>query len=777
MEISLTHKKRLTVIALVLCFTAFVLSLLISMIPGIQSGIIRIAEKILGRNLNHDHWHTVLAHTTVNFLKTTAKGSAGIAAIAAAISFIRRERSWTVLGILVPMGIALVWISYTGLSFAGLLIPILFLLLFLGIYSKKREIFESLLITIIAYTSGVVLVNNILSFFSGITFTVLLIVYFCSSLLLFLLLHRNGDSVYKLLKEVSEKFLASYRKNEVPATITAIVILISFLGALFCDFRNGDSLSYHLVRIAEWARQHSVNFYYPLASIQLTAPVLAEYLALHSYILFRSDAFINLIQHFSYCISALCIFKTCRKLGIHESLCYMGTLLFLTMPIAFAESMTTQVDLLSTLLVLIFFYYILNLVQCQKIEFAAAHTENFVLAAFCFGLGYLAKPSACLPMSIVLLYFAIASLVKKQMNLPVYIRYILLCSAIFAILVSETFIRNAYYGSIDTREVSSEIIIGTRSPKFVLLNFTKNLCQLLKFSKEEMLEDFCLHLANAFNIDINDPMISFYKDFFLLRSYLMDNANSPLVVFLGILLLPVFITLACRSEKTANSFSAVLFLAAFSIPLILRWQPWGTRLMLPSISLLCIFIPSVLNQFSSAMFKKTVAGLFMGLIIVFLVPQVQIHDFQFEEGARTARIRFRDKNSMSESAFKVVMQDLEHSGIYIHSAGVTSTGRCHVYQFLYHLNRIGIPACQIPALDNGKPLIALLKNKSAWDKYLRHSISSPDMIILIAIGISPPDELTYQNEHYKIYTGEQFPRVQKLEGKDSFIFIKESLWK
>lgn len=777
MEISLTHKKRLTVIALVLCFTAFVLSLLISMIPGIQSGIIRIAEKILGRNLNHDHWHTVLAHTTVNFLKTTAKGSAGIAAIAAAISCIRRERSWTVLGILVPIGIALVWISYTGLSFAGLLIPILFLLLFLGIYSKKREIFESLLITIIAYTSGVVLVNNILSFFSGITFTVLLIVYFCSSLLLFLLLHRNGDSVYKLQKEVSEKFLASYKKNEVPATIIAIVILISFLGALFCDYRNSDSLSYHLARIAEWARQHSVNYYYTPVSIQLTAPVLAEYIGLHSYILFRSDAFINLIQHFSYCISALCIFKTCRKLGIHESLCYMGTLLFLTMPIAFAESMTTQVDLLSTLLVLIFFYYILNLVQCQKIEFAAAHTENFVLAALCFGLGYLAKPSACLPMSIVLLYFAIASLVKKQMPPPVYIRYILLCSAIFAILVSETFIRNAYYGSLDTKEISSGVIIGTWSPKFVLLNFTKNLCQLLKFSKEEMLEDFCLHLANAFNIDINDPMISFYKDFFLLRSYLMDNANSPLVVFLGILLLPVFITLACRSEKTANSFSAVLFLAAFSIPLILRWQPWGTRLMLPSISLLCIFIPSVLNQFSSAMFKKTLAGLFMGLIIVFLVPQVQIHDFQFEEGARTARIRFRDKNSMSESAFKVVMQDLERSGIYIHSAGITCGGRCHVYQFLYHLNRIGIPACQIPAADDGKSLKVVLKNKAAWDKYFRHIISSPDMIILIGLRLSPPDEIAYQDEHYKIWTGEQFPLIMGFEGKDSCIFIKESLWK
>ena len=109
----------------------------------------------------------------------------------------------------------------------------------------------------------------------------------------------------------------------------------------------------------------------------------------------------------------------------------------------------------------------------------------------------------------------------------------------------------------------------------------------------------------------------------------------------------------------------------------------------------------------------------MGLIIVFLVPQVQFHDFQMDKGIAVMKARFLEKDNMSESDFKGVMWHLKLEGFDIHSAGITSTGRTHIYQLLYRLNRAGIPAGQIPALNNSNNLKAMLKNTLAWEKYFR----------------------------------------------------------
>ena len=766
------NKKHFFWVALAIWLGILAASLLISKISAIQAGIIFCAEKVLGRKLSHPHWHSVLSHTSITVLSLTGKCTFWIFVCAAALSYIRRERSWTVLCPLAAAGAALFWIGYTGLSFAGLIIPLMLMLLFLFVYTKKHSITESLLMTGIIYAAGVVLINNILSLCSGLTSAALLAAYSAISLLLMVLLRKNGCTAHALRREICGKICAAYNRNKILATITMLFCLVSFLAALFCDYRNSDSLSYHSVRIAEWARQHSVNYYFTPASIQLTAPVLAEYIALHSYILFKSDALMNLVQHAAYCASALTIFTICKKMLVHENLCYTGALLFMTMPIAFAESMTTQVDLTGTFLVLAFFYYMLQLLQYQTIAFAVPYAQTFVLAAACFGLGYLAKPSACVPMSLLLLFFALKSIRKRSMRAPVYCAYVMLSAAVFALLVSDTFIRNAWYGHIDTKELSTEILIGTISPKLVAMNFLKNVSQLLKFSQEEFLEEACLHIAGLLHVDINDPRITFCDDFYLLRSYLMDNANAPFVTFLALLLFPVFVVLACRKKAPQRGYTAVVFAAAFSIPLILRWQPWGTRLELPSICLLCVFIPAVINALPSEAFKKSMTVLIGSAIIIFFVPQIQFHDLKIERGLGIARARFLEKDNMPEAIFNGVMWHIKKSGLHIQSAGISTTGRTEIYQLLYRFNKAGIPACQIPGQDNGDALRTKLRNQGAWGRYFRHTINSPDIIVQVGIGISPPTELVYQDERYVAYHGEQFPTDMSTK---SYIFIKESL--
>lgn len=113
---------------------------------------------------------------------------------------------------------------------------------------------------------------------------------------------------------------------------------------------NWDSMTYHLARLFHWAQNQSVNYYATWIDRQVASPVGAAYGNLHVYILSgRRDIFVNLLQCCSYLTNGVLVFYIAKKLGCAVKYCYIALISFYTMPIAFAEALTTQVDNFSAL--------------------------------------------------------------------------------------------------------------------------------------------------------------------------------------------------------------------------------------------------------------------------------------------------------------------------------------------------------------------------------------------------------------------------------------------
>lgn len=69
---------------------------------------------------------------------------------------------------------------------------------------------------------------------------------------------------------------------------------------------------------------------------------MAEYVVMQTYFLFDSDVAFNLVQWYACTIDAAPIYFICRKLNVQREVALVGSLLMITMPIAIAESSTTQ---------------------------------------------------------------------------------------------------------------------------------------------------------------------------------------------------------------------------------------------------------------------------------------------------------------------------------------------------------------------------------------------------------------------------------------------------
>lgn len=771
MKVILDRKKiAVVLIPLILCSAAVLLTLFVSKINALQTCLIGFMEKGLGRPLNHEHWKDFLSSSALHYV---VKGCIAFLLIffgfAALISYLHSKTNLKKINIFIIAGIPVAWLLYTGTSLAGLVIPAFLLLLFIFMYEKEGDFFEALLSTLIVYSLYVVLINNVLSFFSAVSFLPLLLVYIVPSIVLAWHIYRKGG-YKKLMADLPVKFTPVWQENKFFIVAIIIVTSISLLGALFGQTENYDALVYHLARVDSWERNHSVNYYFTNINRQLVSPVFAEYVVLHFYILFGNDSLVNLIHWVSYCMSGLCIFKICRGFGIKTCWSFWGPLLFLTTPIAFAMSMVPMFHLVATFFLFSFLYYIQQILLSQSIQFDKIHIKQFVLAAASFALGYLSKPSVCFPMAVILVYFAVILLKKQKMKPLLFVQFLGICGVVFALIVSETMLRSLYYGNPDTTIANKTILVASWSPKFLLLNFVKNFATIIHFGTGKGLTDFCFSLAQLLGIDINDQRISFTDSGTLFpfsviithpvpASYHHDWAHAPFIMFAGTVACIVFLYDCIRKKHLVNSFILTLFIAAALLLFALRWQPWSGRILMNSIPLLCVCIPYVCNFSVSDHARKGVSVLLAAIIFVFFIPQVQFQDFSLGKGLSALKVQFLEKNKRPEEAVSVPMSYLRK--LKPSSIGIFTDGNGPVYPITARFKDSGVQISEIDVNGSENPLH--LRNLAAWEKYTRTMVSEPDVII--ADGVSLPLEFMYENNLYTFYNNERIP---------PFIYVKQS---
>lgn len=397
--------------------------------------------------------------------------------------------------------------------------------------------------------------------------------------------------------------------------------IILLVGAVFTVPYNYDSMSYHLARIGYWMDNRSVAHYVCNIDRQIYSPVLAEYNLLHIMLLSGNDTFVNFLQYFSMFIAAYFIYQSARRLGTDRTFSLFGAFVFMLMPLTISQSITTQNDLFVTVFFAIFVYELIEVVRWERILLNKQQIMTIVMLGLTVAFAYLAKLSVCASMVFFMPWLLVVRLAKKDK--PVKLLGCAGMGAAAIILpVSETWIRTLLSsGSLMTDTAGGDIMVATKNISYIIVNILKNFSLLITQHLFRGLNGFMYRIAigagRFLGVEVNNEAIAFHGFDFLHHMnmgedmYSHDKTPSAFAAYLalagGILLAVLLIGLIVKRKRMDQGakeqgrlslgFAISSWLSLGFIMALLRWQPWGTRLMYPALAMTVIMSANLLWLF------------------------------------------------------------------------------------------------------------------------------------------------------------------------------------
>lgn len=419
-----------------------------------------------------------------------------------------------------------------------------------------------------------------------------------------------------------------------------IVVMISFYIAIQVVPYNWDSLTYHLPRIMHWVQNRSVAHYATNMSRQVSSPVLAEFVNLSVYLFCgESDFLFNLLQWASYVTCGVIAAGIARKLKCTYFWSCMAGFLFLTMPIAFAESITTQNDNFAAMWLLMFVYVLLDLYEKPKLNYNKFYVERTVVLSLCIAFGYLSKPSSMFAVTA----FAIGLLIlclKAKSSFRNLLKLLGCAVGIVVLIIFPETIRVIItFEALSDPMVGNRQLIGTLNPAYVFINFLKNIffnAPNAYFDINGLISTAIYFLAFRLKVNLDDPSISEDGRTFNIipaRTYHHNSAVNP-VIFWGVIITVILTIIFYRKLKLtlAQKLYCVLAMGSFAVfCMFLRWEPFVSRYMISYLALLCPVIVLLLNRCATIDKGKVYAYSLTGIILfVSIVETIQMINFHME---------------------------------------------------------------------------------------------------------------------------------------------------
>lgn len=402
-----------------------------------------------------------------------------------------------------------------------------------------------------------------------------------------------------------------------------VVILLFALYVLYLSFNtvpyNYDSMTYHLSRICHWTQNKSISHYATNIIRQVTSPVLYEFVDLHVYILLdKKDNFLNLVQCVSYLISAGMVYGIARKLHCRRIICLIAALLYLAMPIAFAEALTTQNDNFATVWLLYFSYILIDFIDLKhKLEVKKSVALKVCMLGVLVGVGYLTKPSICIGMFVMVLWLLLICIARRDSFFTLLKLVSIAIPSIILPLIPEVLRNIKTFDAISDPIAGQRQLIGTLKPFYLFVNFLKNF--LYNFpniyirKSDYFLMRFIEKIAEALQVNLNDPSISEDGREFVMHmapAYSHDIAINPLIVWLMIFFV-ICSGIYIRKKNIKDTFLGYSFMAVMSFLIfcsVLRWEPYVTRYMSAYLALMCPMIGLQLEKMQNKIVQNGLVG-------------------------------------------------------------------------------------------------------------------------------------------------------------------------
>ncbi|GIG72060.1 hypothetical protein Pfl04_04640 [Planosporangium flavigriseum] len=353
------------------------------------------------------------------------------------------------------------------------------------------------------------------------------------------------------------------------------LVLAELVVALVSPPNNYDSYHYHLPRVEHWVAQGNVALYPTFAKHQVANPPGGEYLLLHLRLLTGGDGLYNLLQWAAALGCALAVSRIAAQLGAGRLGQLLAAATVVGAPMVVLEATSTQNDLV----VAAWLACAATLVVDELSRRSPATAVLGIGAAA--GLVVVTKPTGWLALGPVLLLWGLAQ-VRQRALVRAAVGTIAII-AVIGVLAGPYLSRvNAGFGSpLGPPEQSGNHTLQRHDPLSVLVNALRIGSSTLLVPVPQInqaVADGIIGFARAIGVDPQDPATTMYA-YPSLRAF-PDEDRSPYPVQSALVLIATFgALLARRVPGRVRAYALTVLGALSTYAAVLKWQPWGNRLV------------------------------------------------------------------------------------------------------------------------------------------------------------------------------------------------------
>lgn len=354
--------------------------------------------------------------------------------------------------------------------------------------------------------------------------------------------------------------------------VVALVLLVCLATALLAPPNNYDAMTYHLPRVRHWIQNRSLE-HYPTHNLrQISFPRGAAYLVTHVYLLAGGDRLVNAVQWSAFlgCVVAAGILAG-RLAGRRSR--WPAVLACASIPMAVLQSTTPQTDLVASFWLACFAW----LVLCRPRH--RPRDQAWLAAAL--GLAVVTKPTVAL-FAMPLFALLVVRALRRGLGTALAVATVVAAVAALPSLPGALSNLRTFGTPLGTDT-------GTRntrlSPTVTLSNLLRNAALSCPWRS---LWTGVRAAHSLLGIDPDDPASTFRPSSLFAPEYADQLLNpdeniaaSPLHVLLGLVAGLTALRLARRRRRPLAALALCLAAGFVLHCTLLRWQPWGNRLLLP----------------------------------------------------------------------------------------------------------------------------------------------------------------------------------------------------
>jgi len=375
-----------------------------------------------------------------------------------------------------------------------------------------------------------------------------------------------------------------------------------------------DSMTYHMSRVMHWIQNKSVDAYPTNILRQLVQNPWNEYAIMHFQILAGSDRFANFIQWSSMFGSLVGVSLLAKELKATPRGQIFAAVACATIPMGILQGSSTQTDYGGA-------FWLVCMVYFAMLLRKKANLLVVLGLGGALGLCILTKATGYVFAFPFLAWLGLTSIMRRDVKQVLWIG--------LSLMVALTVNFGHFARNYDL--MGNPLGFGQGNPAYtnevftvpaLTSNLIRNVGLHLKTSFDPVntdLEKVIYRVHQFIGISPNDVRTTWAgEEFHVLEiSLFEDTASNPIHLFLIAMMLPIYCFQRPRDPEVVR-YILCLLLAFVLFCLILKWQPWNSRLHLP---LFVLFAP-LLGLLLSRIQNGWIANSFVMLLVLAALPWV-----------------------------------------------------------------------------------------------------------------------------------------------------------